>query len=135
MPTPNYVLLISRQIYHFLSALSPVWANGFARLLGLGRRVVATNRGTFWVDPLSNLGQQLIERGEYEPSIACVLDRYLFPGAVFVHLGANEGYFSILASKQCRPTGKVYAIEPQGGRQEVIQENSRLNNCTNVIMG
>jgi FkbM family methyltransferase len=47
-------------------------------------------------------------------------------------LGANEGYFSILASKRCGPTGKVYAIEPQARCQEVIRENCRLNQCANV---
>ena len=66
--------------------------------------------------------------------MANVLDRYLFPGGVFVDLGANEGYFSILASKQCGPTGKVYAIEPLARCHEIIQENSRLNNCADVII-
>lgn len=132
MPTPDYLLLIFRHIYHYLSVLSPAWANGVAMRLGLGRRAAFTKRGTFWVDPLSNFGQQLIERGEYEAAMATVLDRYVFPGAVFVDLGANEGYFSILASKSGGPTGKVYAIEPQARCQEVIRENCRLNQCANV---
>jgi FkbM family methyltransferase len=114
--------------------LNPFYAERFAKLVGYGRQVVATNRGKFFVDPLSNFGQQLIRSGEYEPGMTKIVDNYLFPGSVFVDLGANEAYFTILASKRCGPMGKVYAIEPQSRCLKVLSENCTLNDCTNVTI-
>ena len=61
-----------------------------------------------------------------------VLRRYLRPGAVFIDLGANEGYFSVLASGLVGPHGTVIAVEPQTWLQGVIQTNLTANNCFNV---
>ena len=128
------VLPVIRRIYHCASLIHPSLAAGVAKCFRLERRVVATHHGKFWIDPLSNFGQELIEHGDYEPEMALILERYLYTGAVFVDLGANEGYFSILASKRCGPAGRVYAIEPQARCQQVIQQNVQLNECTSVMI-
>ncbi|MBV8732567.1 MAG: FkbM family methyltransferase [Acidobacteriia bacterium] len=61
-----------------------------------------------------------------------VLNRYLPYGGTFIDLGANEGYFSVLASHIVGPEGRVVAIEPQSRLQEVIRENLSVNHCSNV---
>jgi FkbM family methyltransferase len=64
--------------------------------------------------------------------MGAVLRRYLRPGAVFIDMGANEGYFSVLASGVVGPSGAVIAVEPQSRLQGVIQTNLDANACLNV---
>jgi FkbM family methyltransferase len=78
------------------------------------------------------MGTNLLSVGEYEPRMIAVLQKYLKPGGVFIDLGANEGYFSVIASGLVGAGGRVIAVEPQSRLQPVIQENLRLNNCANV---
>jgi len=68
----------------------------------------------------------------YEPTMIQVLQKHLFPGATFVDLGANEGFFSVIGSKLVGAGGSVIAVEPQSRLQPVIQENLYLNGCYNV---
>lgn len=109
-------------------------ASWVKRLVRIRRRVVSTNYGAFWVDPVSNLGLTLLERGEYEPDMASVLEALLAPGAVFVDLGANEGYFSVLAARLVGDRGRVVAIEPQGRLGPVIERNLTLNGVSNAAL-
>ena len=103
-----------------------------ANICGLNRRrVIETVHGRFLVSPVSHLGYQLTH-GEYEPAMTAVLGRYLKQGDVFVDLGANEGYFSVIASPLVGSAGRVIAIEPQSRLQNTIQENLALNGCNNV---
>jgi FkbM family methyltransferase len=61
-----------------------------------------------------------------------ILKTYLKPQSVFIDLGANEGYFSVIASKLVKSQGKVFAIEPQSRLQPIIKENINLNSCNNI---
>jgi len=107
-------------------------ASVLAHITGLNRReYVHTEHGTFFVAPASQLGFHL-RRGEYEAATAAVLRRFLTPGAVFVDLGANEGYFTVFASRLVGPRGIVIAVEPQSRLQSVIKANLDANNCRNV---
>jgi len=105
-----------------------------ARASGLNRRrFVQTAHGTFFVNPLSILGSQLLSRAaEYDPATREVLRRYLKQGSVFVDLGANEGYFTVIASAMVGTAGKVICIEPQSRLQEVIEAHLQANSCANV---
>jgi FkbM family methyltransferase len=103
-----------------------------AGICGLNkRRVLETRHGRFLVSPVSHLGYQLAH-GEYEPGMTAVIRRYLKQGDVFVDLGANEGFFSVIASSLVGSSGKVIAVEPQSRLQTTIQANLALNGCTNV---
>ena len=95
------------------------------------RRALRTEHGTFLVNPVSNFGLQLTA-GHYEPKMVDVLRKYLESGSVFIDLGANEGYFSVIASRIVGPRGTVIAVEPQSRLQSVIQANLTLNSCYNV---
>ena len=101
-------------------------------LLRIERRVHHTAHGTFWIDPVSNFGGAILASGEYERPMIDTLMRLLTKDGVFVDLGANEGYFSILAGIRVGPTGSVIAIEPQERLAPVIRENVRLNDLKNV---
>jgi FkbM family methyltransferase len=103
-----------------------------AHVLGLTKRkIINTRHGAFLANPMSNLGHQL-EKGEYEPGMRAVLELHLKPGGVFMDLGANEGYFSVIASALVGRKGTVIAVEPQSRLQNIIQANLTMNGCHNV---
>jgi FkbM family methyltransferase len=58
--------------------------------------------------------------------------RMLRPGDVFVDCGANVGYFTLLAARRVRPSGRVLSFEPSPGTRERCAKNVRLNGYTNV---
>ena len=104
-----------------------------ASLCGLNRRQpLPTAHGVFFISPVSDLGAHLLSEGEYEPQMRAVLEKFLSPGHLFIDAGANEGYFSVVASRLVGPRGMVIAIEPQTRLQRVIQANFDLNGCENV---
>lgn len=104
------------------------------RLLRVQRLEARTREGTFWVDPASYQGLRLLETDVYEPEMLETLARYLRPGDTFVDVGANEGYFSVVASRRVGAGGRVVAIEPQGRLQSVLRRNFELNAATNITL-
>ncbi|MEX0643451.1 MAG: FkbM family methyltransferase [Pirellulales bacterium] len=118
-----------------LRDLRPAWVAASAKkLIGIKRIPLHVDAGTFHIDPISHFGCNLIQHRAYEPAMTDTLRRYLKPGGVFVDVGANEGYFSVLASCIVGPSGRVIAVEPQSRLQEVLRENFRLNGLTNVSL-
>ncbi|MFM6171561.1 MAG: FkbM family methyltransferase [Sphaerospermopsis kisseleviana] len=57
----------------------------------------------------------------------------LQPGDTFLDIGANESYFSILASRLVGPDGLVVAVEPQQRLNTVIQRNICENSAHNIL--
>jgi FkbM family methyltransferase len=53
-------------------------------------------------------------------------------GDIFIDVGANIGYYSVVASRRVGPEGRVVAIEacPDTARQ--LRKNVHLNRCTNI---
>jgi FkbM family methyltransferase len=109
------------------AALGSLLKKGFR----VRRTVIATPAGPFYVDPVSGFGA-LLTRGSYEPDLVLALWSLLEPGATFVDVGANEGYFSVIASKLVGQDGTVIAVEPQGRLREVLEKNFELNHVRNV---
>lgn len=68
----------------------------------------------------------------YEPAtVRCLVER-LGPGYTFVDVGANHGYFSVLAARLVGPTGHVFAFEPNPAVFEQLAEHVECNGLTNV---
>jgi FkbM family methyltransferase len=61
------------------------------------------------------------------------LVRYLEPGGVFYDIGANIGFYAIVAAKVVGKSGKVVAFEPFAEAVEAIRRNARLNKMENII--
>ena len=76
------------------------------------RRLITTAGVSLMINPVSAIGVQMLS-GEYEPGTRHILQKYLSVGSTFIDLGANEGYFSIIASQIVGHSGEVIAIEPQ----------------------
>jgi FkbM family methyltransferase len=104
------------------------------KILGVQRLVAPTVEGTFWVDPASYQGLRVLESGVYEPEMLATLRRFLKPGDIFADVGANEGYFSVVASRLVGPAGRVLAVEPQKRLEPVLRRNFELNHSSNVTL-
>ena len=102
--------------------------------LGISYREVRIGDHNMWIDPASNFGNRVVTDGMYEPDFTSTLLGLLKPGDHFVDLGANEGWFSLLASKVVGPAGRVYVIEPQARLWPVIHQNFILNQRRNYTL-
>lgn len=63
----------------------------------------------------------------YEPATVAHLVRHLTKGDVFVDIGANSGYFSVLAAALVGATGRVAAFEPNPAVRRRLTENLDRN--------
>ncbi len=63
----------------------------------------------------------------YEPQTTDCVARLLAPGAVFVDIGANHGYFSLLAAAIVGSRGRVVAFEPNPEVFAQLRTHIRLN--------
>jgi len=70
----------------------------------------------------------------WEPNETYVIRRLLREGDVFVDVGANIGYFTLLASKIVGEDGKIISFEPVPATAAKLRENVRLNGAGNVLI-
>jgi len=70
--------------------------------------------------------------GLWEPNLTDWIARSLRPGDGFIDVGANVGYFSLLASRLVGPSGCVVAIEASPEIYRALTENIALNEAWNV---
>lgn len=65
--------------------------------------------------------------GVHEPQVTAVITALLGPGMTFVDVGANWGYFTLLAAARVGAGGRVVALEPDPRVFPLLQENVGLN--------
>ena len=70
--------------------------------------------------------------GQWEPSLTAFLARRLRIGDTFIDVGANIGYFSLLASSLVGPEGNVIAIEASPSIYEQLVGNIKRNSVKNI---
>lgn len=69
----------------------------------------------------------------YDRHAIRVVRRELLPGDTFVDLGANVGYYSLIAAKLVGPSGRVVAVEPDPDNYAQLVHNVSLNGFDNVV--
>jgi FkbM family methyltransferase len=73
-------------------------------------------------DPV--VGRELIATRAYEPHVTEPLQRCLPEGGVFVDIGANVGYYTLLAARRLGERGRVIAFEPNPDSLKVLLLNT-----------
>ena len=68
----------------------------------------------------------------WEPNLTALLSQRLKPGDVFVDVGANVGYFSLLAAKLVGERGAVVAVDASPTIFSRLRESLQLNAANNV---
>jgi len=69
---------------------------------------------------------------EFESAEIKFVQKYLRPGMTALDIGAHHGLYTLLASKQVGPSGKVVAFEPSPRERKQLSRNVSLNSCANV---
>lgn len=70
--------------------------------------------------------------GIWEPNLTHWIVQRMKPGDTFIDVGANIGYFSLLASKLVGQHGRVVAIEASPATFKILRHNLTLNRVQNV---
>ena len=70
--------------------------------------------------------------GIWEPHISAFVADRLRPGDAFCDIGANIGYYSLLASRAVGPRGVVIAVDPSPPIFAILLENLAFNGARNV---
>ena len=78
------------------------------------------------------IGKAIIQTREYEPHVAQQVRRLLRPGDAFVDVGANVGFFTLLAATLVGPHGKVIAFEPNSDNCDLLRHSLAQNKLNNV---
>jgi FkbM family methyltransferase len=79
------------------------------------------------------ISRQIREQGIWEPYESSLIQQYLRPGDVFLDVGANIGYFTVLAAACVGDRGHVYAFEPEPRNFQLLQDNVELNGFSSRV--
>lgn len=90
-------------------------------------------RGRWWL-PASRGKILRILNGTYEREQTALFQRLLRPGATVLDVGANVGYYTLLASVLVGDAGKVHAFEPEPKNAEFLRRHVRINARRNVTV-
>ena len=72
--------------------------------------------------------------GRYEPEVVAVFRDVLRPGMNVIDIGANIGFFTMLAATLVGPSGSVLAVEPNPRNARMAEASRRLNGFGNVVV-
>ena len=86
------------------------------------------------MDLTDNIQRQIYFQGHYELEITDLIKRTLKPGDTFVDIGANTGYYTVLASLLVGARGAVHSFEPIPYIFSEMQSNVSLNSLSNVFL-
>ena len=90
--------------------------------------------GEFILGPRSHILRRLLSEGFYEPELVQLFLSHLTPDRDVVDVGANVGFFSVLAAKRLT-TGRVLAAEPTTAAFSRLSQNVTINDVeTKVIL-
>jgi len=79
------------------------------------------------------LSGDLRVKGVREKQLYSILKEIINPGDHVIDLGANIGYYPLIAMTLVGSTGKVYALEPSPQNFKLLNKNIVLNSAENVI--
>lgn len=80
-----------------------------------------------------HVSRRIRQSGIWEPYETSLMLELLPPGGVFLDVGANIGYFSILAAGHMGPRGQVFAFEPGPENFRLIQRSAAANDLEGRI--
>jgi FkbM family methyltransferase len=79
------------------------------------------------------VSRRLREEGVWEPYETSLVLAALAPGDTFLDVGANIGYFSLLAARQVGASGAVFAFEPDPLNYALLRASIAANDLATVV--
>lgn len=93
-------------------------------------RSVMVQGHRMWLDDKDTL--ELAVHEVYEPMETALLKEQLKTGQTFVDVGANIGYYTLIAARCVGPAGRAFAFEPDPTNFQLLQKNISANGYTNA---
>ncbi len=111
--------------------LIPAW---FIKQLitDMGYAIYETKGILIELNPISKIDRKIISEQGHDPIISDLIFEHLAQGGTFLDIGANVGYFSLIAAKL--PNVKVLAFEPSPREIIRLYRNIALNNLGNITV-
>ena len=78
--------------------------------------------------------QRNVFLGTYERHETALVRKYLKPGMTFVDIGANIGYYSLMAAAVAGPSGRVIAFEPNPVLSAQLKRTVDHNGIRNITV-
>jgi FkbM family methyltransferase len=98
-----------------------------------GERRIVANGMPMWVDTRDRvIAARLMGEGIWEPSGTAAFLAHAREGMCVFDVGANLGYYTLLAARAVGPEGRVFAFEPEPHNFELLTRNIAENGFTNV---
>jgi FkbM family methyltransferase len=127
---------------------SPLWGHGISKKLPFIAKIYSLlfyylhpkgilfteiHGFKIYVEAKSFLAQDLITNNSFEEDTTKLFYTILKKGMTILDVGANVGYYSLLASKVTGETGKIFAFEPWKGSFILLQRNIESNAIKNIV--
>ena len=127
------ILLV--RLVRIVSGLRPSARILWARITSRGGEVVRDVQGVRMKLDLSDAGisKQLYLTGVHEANSTRQFREEMRPGMVLLEVGANIGYYALIATQHIRPGGRIVALEPSPVSLRSLQENLKLNNVEDMV--
>jgi len=108
---------------------SVVLAPHFCCYMGDNTLLTATDFGRkLYVDSNDiSLSPHLAYEGKWEPHVTAFVRKHLRNGQTFIDIGANCGFYTVLAAHLVGPSGFVLALEPQRRLVELLHKSVAVN--------
>lgn len=68
----------------------------------------------------------------YQDDLSALIEETVSPGDVFIDVGANVGFVSLIASSRVGPRGQVFSFEPNPGLVNRLKQTIARNGVANV---
>lgn len=136
----RWLVYLRLQMFPLNEGSALVWAERMKRwpaifALPVFERVKITRYGARMnVGLIDVIERAVYVSGSWDEHVALLMMDSLTEGQTVVDIGANIGYFTLLASKLVGTSGKVLAIEPSHRNLKKLCEHLWLNVATNVAV-
>jgi FkbM family methyltransferase len=117
---------LPRARYRLLSTFAP------SRGRFIGHLATELGGARFHCDLADLLSREVCFTGMYEPPVTRVFRQHAGAGSVVADVGANWGYFTLLAAAAVGASGSVLALEPDPRQFEMLARNVALNGFSRV---
>jgi FkbM family methyltransferase len=88
--------------------------------------------GAWWLIRNDNIGEAVSDG--FETLETSFVERFVKPGMTVLDVGANQGYYTLLASRMVGNCGRVISFEPSPREVRALQLHLKLNRCKNVTV-
>jgi len=120
-------------IYLKFPFISKIYNSAYRSLSPEGSILLNINGLKIYVEGKSGMAKLLGIKGSYEEETTKLFSEILKEEMTVLDLGANIGYYSLLAGKQIGEKGKVFAFEPWHESFSLLQKNIEVNGFKNII--